>query len=224
MNNIEIMELNTNIGSIKSFWCHICKSNFNKFYIEESDIQCINCNNNFCEEVLNDNINDEQHPSNFQPYECTVLPANRTNNNPFNVFQIPRANRPRNTSNLLDMILGILGHENTNDQSMEDIINYIMVNDTNRYGNPPTAKKTLESLEKIVVNSKNKNILCSDNDNSCSVCKEVYEDEQILVNLPCKHLFHEECIIPWLKDRNSCPTCRFELPTDDLDFEARKRS
>jgi len=32
-----------------------------------------------------------------------------------------------------------------------------------------------------------------------------------VVTLPCKHPFHEPCIIPWLKSSGTCPVCRHAL-------------
>ena len=143
--------------------------------------------------------------------------------------QLPYGNqrraRPRTTSSFLDMIVNMLGMNNQDEGNMESIINYIMANDPNRYGNPPASKKAIESLEKITVDKefldKVQKPAC---EHSCSVCKDEFEINQILLNLPCKHIFHNECIDPWLKERNSCPTCRFELPTDDAEYEARKNS
>lgn len=54
------------------------------------------------------------------------------------------------------------------------------------------------------------------------MCFESYNPEDNLYRLPCKHSFHSDCILPWLDKHNTCPSCRAELPTDDLEYENRR--
>ncbi|CAA6663487.1 unnamed protein product [Spirodela intermedia] len=50
----------------------------------------------------------------------------------------------------------------------------------------------------------------------CAVCGEEMAEGRDACELPCRHVFHWGCILPWLRERNTCPCCRFELPTDDV--------
>lgn len=47
---------------------------------------------------------------------------------------------------------------------------------------------------------------------SCVVCMDAMKSA--CVELPCRHQFHAHCIEPWLKMHSTCPTCRYQLPTD----------
>ncbi|CAM0876696.1 unnamed protein product [Alopecurus aequalis] len=43
----------------------------------------------------------------------------------------------------------------------------------------------------------------------CSVCLDNYGDGDVLRMLPdCGHLFHRECVDPWLRKHPTCPVCR----------------
>ena len=47
----------------------------------------------------------------------------------------------------------------------------------------------------------------------CPICLEALSDA--VLQMPCSHLFHLECLTQWLGTRNSCPVCRHLLPTED---------
>ena len=58
---------------------------------------------------------------------------------------------------------------------------------------------------------------------TCAVCLQAIAVGQHVVRLPCAHLFDADCILPWLQQHsNSCPVCRYELPTDNPHYERER--
>ncbi|XP_044467127.1 E3 ubiquitin-protein ligase RNF181-like [Mangifera indica] len=45
----------------------------------------------------------------------------------------------------------------------------------------------------------------------CVICKDEFFVDSEVNQLPCKHLYHPHCILPWLSHHSSCPLCRFQL-------------
>ncbi|OQR92542.1 caltractin [Achlya hypogyna] len=51
----------------------------------------------------------------------------------------------------------------------------------------------------------------------CSICLETFEQDMWVKVLPCAHEFHDNCIDPWLENRNgNCPLCKREALEGDL--------
>ncbi|KAF3775413.1 E3 ubiquitin-protein ligase RING1-like [Nymphaea thermarum] len=103
---------------------------------------------------------------------------------------------------------------------LEQLIQQLAENDPNRYGTPPAAKSAVEALPDITITHQ----LLKTDLAQCAVCKDDFEIGSAAKQMPCKHIYHADCIIPWLELHNSCPVCRYELPTDDPDYEQRTRS
>ncbi|KMT03728.1 hypothetical protein BVRB_8g188770 [Beta vulgaris subsp. vulgaris] len=102
---------------------------------------------------------------------------------------------------------------------LEQLIQQLAENDPNRYGTPPAAKSAVEGLPSIKVTEE----LLNSDSSDCAVCMNEFELGAEAKQMPCKHVFHSDCILPWLELHNSCPVCRYELPTDDPEYEERAR-
>lgn len=85
-------------------------------------------------------------------------------------------------------------------------------------GRPPASKTVVENLPSVVLTQEN----VENNDAICAVCKDDINIGEQAKQLPCSHRYHGDCIVPWLGIRNTCPVCRYELPTDDADYERRR--
>uniref|UniRef100_A0A1B0AHX6 RING-type E3 ubiquitin transferase n=1 Tax=Glossina pallidipes TaxID=7398 RepID=A0A1B0AHX6_GLOPL len=75
---------------------------------------------------------------------------------------------------------------------------------------PPLPRDKIDKIPKVgitedVINEKQQ----------CSVCWEYFKLEEMVRKLSCCHLFHEDCIVPWLVLHATCPICRKSLINDD---------
>lgn len=221
---------NGQMPQMKKYWCHLCKKEFSHIY-ENDDIKCTFCGKTFCEIIENEDTSNSSHPINFEPFILNNSNSQNNLNNSqnenggnqrHNINSLNRrAENLRNRANhIVELLTNYIFIQNNND-NIDNIISHIMLHDTNKYGNPPAAKKAIENLKKYKINEEK--IKEFGFENSCAVCKDEFNIGEECLSMPCNHNFHKDCIIPWLNERNSCPVCRYELPTDDKDFEEMKK-
>lgn len=85
--------------------------------------------------------------------------------------------------------------------SLEEDEEEMEVEEDNRF--VPAAKSCIEGLKMVKVEEVEK----------CAIC---FEDFNVGVRMPCSHMFHMTCIREWLVIGNSCPLCRYQLPTSNM--------
>ena len=79
-------------------------------------------------------------------------------------------------------------------------LNCFIVLNTNEDNKYELMEKCLECGKKINMNLKE--------EKDCSICLEKLIDDDIEMELPCKHRFHVYCIQRWVDINKNCPLCR----------------
>lgn len=106
---------------------------------------------------------------------------------------------------------GRLGDYVFNQEALDHILTQLMEN-SNASRPVPATEEIIDKLPREVLEEGSPTL-----EKDCAVCKDQFKlqtedpDEQVVVTLPCKHPFHEPCILPWLKSSGTCPVCRFAL-------------
>ena len=53
----------------------------------------------------------------------------------------------------------------------------------------------------------------------CAICLDEHVIGSTSCKLNCGHLFHEDCLRGWLIKQATCPLCKYEVETDDANYE-----
>uniref|UniRef100_A0A8C3K5D9 RING-type E3 ubiquitin transferase n=1 Tax=Calidris pygmaea TaxID=425635 RepID=A0A8C3K5D9_9CHAR len=76
-----------------------------------------------------------------------------------------------------------------------------LLNQFENTGPPPADKEKIQALPTVQIAQEH-----VDSGLECPVCKEDYTVGESVRQLPCNHLFHNSCIVPWLEQRLPFPT------------------
>ncbi|XP_043091379.1 RING finger protein 150a isoform X2 [Puntigrus tetrazona] len=86
---------------------------------------------------------------------------------------------------------------------------YANARDRNQRRLGDAAKKAISKLQVRTIRKGDKETE-SDFDN-CAVCIEDYKPNDVVRILPCRHVFHKNCVDPWLQDHRTCPMCKMNI-------------
>ncbi|KAK3024590.1 hypothetical protein RJ639_044214 [Escallonia herrerae] len=217
-------------SSRSSHWCYTCRQ---LVTIRGRDAVCPNCRGEFVQElddILNSNVEDHDHrpvnveavsdflrqqmaPRNNSSYNRGRLYPVLENGNPWSPWQMFSGDMPvrlPNNGGLFELFNELIGlrRQNGGDffvgPGVEELFEQLTIN--NRSGPPPASRSSIDALPTIKISKKDMR-----SDSHCAVCKEKFELGSHARKLPCDHIYHSDCIVPWLVQRSSCPVCRQEV-------------
>lgn len=85
---------------------------------------------------------------------------------------------------------------------------------------PPASRRFINTVPEVVVTKED--LDAETTNGECAICLSDQKIGQLASRMPCGHLFCSECLRKWLEKSNTCPVCRYEVETDDPQYEARR--
>lgn len=90
-------------------------------------------------------------------------------------------------------------------EALDRIISQLMEQNPQSNAPPPASEETIANLPRRRLDEE---MLGPELRGECTICIDDMNVGDEAVVLPCRHWFHEECVILWLREHNTCPICR----------------
>lgn len=100
-------------------------------------------------------------------------------------------------------IRGNLGNYVFGEQNFENLITSLLNNFEQSQG---LRKEDAKRVPETKVTQKH-----VDNGAQCTTCMDIFVLDETVCQLNCSHIFHKQCIVPWLERQKTCPICRQEV-------------
>lgn len=188
------------------YYCHVCHRVFTMTFRSPTEMTCPYCDSAAIEEVPH-----VQHH--------TALPIRRnpqSERSPGSRGVLLTADQSRRMSNAT-LMLRLL--ESQLREELESL-QFAFENAHTRLGEEyrTSAQPSKPKLSKIMIGKLRSctldvDLVCSQP--SCPICSEDFVVSNEETKLPCGHIFHRYCVMPWLEQKQNCPICRTSL-TDDI--------
>lgn len=133
----------------------------------------------------------------------------------------PQTNNPGlegGLQNLFSILLGpggpnaVHGDAVYSQEALDRIITQLMEANPQSNAAPPASQA---AIEKLGTKQIDKEMMGENGKAECTICiDEMHLGDEVTV-LPCKHWFHGECVVLWLKEHNTCPVCRAPIEQRD---------
>ncbi|KZV27381.1 hypothetical protein F511_02490 [Dorcoceras hygrometricum] len=223
-------------------WCHSCGE---LVTVGRQIMVCPNCDGGFIQELdENSSMSPEEHTqrprfletiSNFLRQQMSIRGSishirgiterGSQNSNPWNtvlVFSGDMPVRMPGGGGVLEFLNEAIGFRQDNGgdyyigPGVEEYLEHVTRDD--QRPPPPASRSVIAALPTIKISKKHVR-----SDSMCAVCKETFELGSQARKLPCKHIYHPDCIVPWLEQHSSCPVCRQELNGQNSTSHNRSR-
>lgn len=120
--------------------------------------------------------------------------------------------------NLFSILLGpggphaVHGDAVYSQEALDRIITQLMETNPQSNAAPPASEAAIEKLQKKQID---KEMMGDNGKAECTICIDEMQLGDEVTVLPCKHWFHGECVVLWLKEHNTCPVCRAPIEQRD---------
>lgn len=109
---------------------------------------------------------------------------------------------------LFDPAAAVRGDAVYTQEALDRIITQLMDASPQTNAAPPASQAAIDSLQRKRVDDE---MLGPEGKAECTICiDEIKRGEEVVI-LPCKHWYHGECVVLWLKEHNTCPICRMPI-------------